>query len=227
MRLFTVIRERWIVIVSIVVVIFELTIWVIRPSPVREWLQSEGSSGELPVTILAEWADGRRAPMTPVGFLTLFHPVELGLLLALLAILSILVILLPPRSLIQRIGSWISNPITSLRLPRISIRVQTAMVLIAVLGLYLGWENVAWRAWRLRDRYRRMAANYALEEARYLRWLKSDESELARIDGRSLVLPDDTLTPAAQAASKAYRRDSLRERSPQLLALSAAYGELK
>jgi hypothetical protein len=227
MRLFTVIRERWIVIVSIVVVIFELTIWVIRPSPVREWLRSEGSSGELPVAILTEWADGRRAPMTPVGFLTLFHPVELGLLLALLTTLSILVILLPPRSRIQRMGSWISKPITSLRFPRISVRVQTAMVLIAVLGLYLGWENVAWRTWRLRDRYRRMAANYALEEARWLESLKRDESELARLDARTLVLPDDTLTPAAQAASRTYRRDSLRQRSAELSALSAAYGELK
>jgi tetratricopeptide (TPR) repeat protein len=227
MHLFTVIRKRWIVIVSIVVVIFELTIWVIRPSPVLEWLRSEGSSGELPVAILAEWADGRRAPMTPVGFLTLFHPVELGVLLALLATLSILVILLPPRSRIQRMGSWISKPITSLRLPRISVRVQTAMVLIAVLGLYLGWENVAWRTWRLRDRYRRLAADYALEEARCLVSLKGIESALVRIDARTLVLPDDTLTPAAQAASKAYLRDSLRQRSAQLSALSASNGELK
>ena len=214
MRLFTVIRARGFVILSIVVIVFELTISVIRPSPVREWLTSEGSSGELPVAILAEWADGRRAPMTPIGFVNLFHPVELGVLLALLATLSILVILLPPRSRIQRMGSWISKPITSLRLPRISVRVRTAMVLIAVLGLYLGWENVAWSTWRLRDRYRRMAANYALEEARYLGWLKRDESVLATIDGRTLVLPDDTLTPAAQAASKAYRRDSLRQLSP-------------
>jgi hypothetical protein len=227
MRLFTMIRERWIVIVSIVVVIFELTIWVIRPSPVREWLRSEGSSGELPVTILAEWADGRRAPMTPIGFLTLFHPVELGVLLALLATLSILVILLLPRSRIARMGPWISKPITSLRLPRISVRVRTAMVLIAVLGLYLGLEIVAWRSWRLSDRYRRQADLYALEEARYLESLKRIESELVRLDARTLVLPDDTLTPAAQAASRAYRRDSLRQRSPQLRALSSAYGELK
>ena len=82
MWLFRVIRERWLVIVSILVVIVGLAIWAMGPSPTREWLRSEGLSHELPVTILAEWAHGRLAPPTPIGFLTLFHPVELGVFLA-------------------------------------------------------------------------------------------------------------------------------------------------
>jgi hypothetical protein len=227
MRLFTVIREQWIVIVLMIAVIFGLAIWAIGPSPTREWLRSEGLSHELPVTILAEWAHGRLAPLTPIGFLTLFHPVELGVFLVLLAALFILVVLLPPRWRIQRIGAWLSKPITSLWPPRISVRVRTAMLLIAVLCLCLAWENIAWKTWRLKERYRLLSADYALKETdsrNYL--LKHFPRDPDKFDWNKLVLPEDALTPAAQNAIRAYERDSTLRGSAHWSALAAAYGVL-
>ena len=130
--------ERWIVFIAIVLVVLGLVIWAVRPSPLSEWLRSEGVSDERPLTALADGFDGRLAPMTPAGFLTLFPPLELAVLLALLASLSILFVLLSPQWRIHRIGFWLAQPITSLRIPRIGVRVRTAMAQIVVVG-FLPW----------------------------------------------------------------------------------------
>ena len=140
---------------------------------------AEGFGHDPPVVVLRDWAVGHLAPMTLIGFLSLFSPAELGVLFTLLAGLTVLVILLSARWRVKWYGSWLTKPIALLRLPRIGVRVRTAMVLIAILGVYLGCETVAWRNWRLGDRYRRVAANYASAEARYRQSLKSVESERA------------------------------------------------
>jgi hypothetical protein len=218
--------RQWIIAVALILVVFGLIVWAIRPSPVSEWLRAEGFSPDPPVTVVEEWTHGRLAPMTPVGFVTLFSPAELGVLLALLAALSVLILGLTPRWGNQGIGSWLSRPILSLRLPRIGLRVRTAMVLIAVFGLYLGWEMATWRKWRLSDRYRRLATQYALKETESRESLKGVESVLAGFDlikwGR-----EDAMTPSAQAAVKAYNRDVYRRGAALFTAQCAAYAELK
>jgi hypothetical protein len=219
--------RQWIIAVALILVVFGLIVWAIRPSPVSEWLRAEGFSFDPPVTVVEEWAHGRLAPMTPVGFVTLFSPAELGVLLALLAALSVLILGLTPRWGNQGIGSWLSRPILSLRLPRIGLRVRTAMVLIAVFGLYLGWEMATWRKWRLSDRYRRLATQYALKETESRESLKGVESVLAGFDLIKWAWQDDAMTPAAQAAVKAYNRDSYRRRAAILTAQCAAFAELK
>jgi hypothetical protein len=218
--------RQWIIAVALILVVFGLIVWAIRPSPVSEWLRAEGFSPDPPVTVVEEWTHGRLAPMTPVGFVTLFSPAELGVLLALLAALSVLILGLTPRWGNQGIGSWLSRPILSLRLPRIGLRVRTAMVLIAVFGLYLGWEMATWRKWRLSDRYRRLATQYALKETESRESLKGVESVLAGFDlikwGR-----EDAMTRSAQAAVKAYNRDVYRRGAAFFTAQCAAYAELK
>ena len=221
--------RRWVVAVSINLVVVGLVIWSIRPSPIIEWLRSEGFAHDPPVSehIIKDWVHGRFAPLTPAGFISLFSPAELGVLLALLAALPILIFVLTPRWRTRRIGSWLTKPIASLRLPRIGVRVRTAMALIAILGLYLGWENVAWRNWRLSDRYRRMAAEYALRESECRGSLKYIERELAGFDMIKWQWPEGAMTPAAEAAVKAYNRDGLRRGAALFTAQCAAYAELK
>ncbi len=219
--------RQWIIAVALILVVFGLIVWAIRPSPVSEWLRAEGFAPDPPLTVVEEWAHGRLAPMTPVGFVTLFSPAELGVLLGLLAALSILILGFTPRWGNQGIGSWLSRPILSLRLPRIGLRVRTAMVLIAVFGLYLGWEMATWRKWRLSDRYRRLATEYALKETESRESLKGVESALAGFETIEWKRLDDARTPAAQAAVKAYNRDSYRRGAALFTAQCAVYAELK
>jgi hypothetical protein len=227
MRLSAMKTRRWIVAVAIILDVIALVIWAVRPSPIREWLVSEGFSHNPPVTVVEEWVHRRFAPLTPVGFVTLFSPAELGMLLALLAALSILIFGLTPRWPNHRFGAWLTRPIASLRVPRIGVRVRTAMALIAILGLYLGWEIVAWRNWRLSDRYRRLAAEYALRESECRGSLKRIERELAGFDMIKWQWSEDAMTPAAQAAVKAYNRDGLRQGAATVTAQCAVYAELK
>jgi hypothetical protein len=101
------------------------------------------------------------------------------------------------------------------------------MVLIAVFGLYLGWEMATWRKWRLSDRYRRLATHYALRETESRESLKRVESALAGFDLIKWAWLKDAMTPAAQAAVKAYNRDSYRRGASLFAAQCAAYAELK
>jgi hypothetical protein len=219
--------KRWIIAIAIILVVFGLVIWAIRPSPVSEWLRAEGFAPDPPFKVVEEWTHGRLAPMTPVGFVSLFSLVELGVLLGLLAALSILILGFTPRRGNQGIGSWLSRPIVSLRLPRIGLRVRTAMMLIAALGLYLGWEMSAWRKWRMSDRYRSLAVLYGLKENECRESLKSVESALAGFETIEWKRLDDARTPAAQAAVKAYNRDGYRRGAALFTAQCAAYAELK
>jgi hypothetical protein len=99
------------------------------------------------------------------------------------------------------------------------------MVLIAVFGLYLGWEMATWRMWRLSERYRRLATEYALKEYQSRELLKGVESVLARFDLIEWVSED--ATPSARAAVKAYNHDVYRRGAALFTAQCAAYAELK
>jgi hypothetical protein len=101
------------------------------------------------------------------------------------------------------------------------------MVLIAVFGLYLGWEMATWRKWRLHDRYRRLATQYTLKEIESREQLKSVESALAGFDLIKWQWSEDAMTRAGQAAIRAYSRDGLRQGAALFTAQSAAYAELK
>jgi tetratricopeptide (TPR) repeat protein len=101
------------------------------------------------------------------------------------------------------------------------------MALIAVLGLYLGWEMAAWKNWRLSDRYRRLAVQYAVQETECRESLKRVQTEIAGLEMIKWQGPEDAMTPAGQAAIKAYNRDGYRRGAAILTAQCAAYAELK
>ena len=62
----------WFVVTSIVAILLALVIWAIRPSPFSEWLGATGLGSGAPLSILEAWCHGRVAPLTPIGFITLF-----------------------------------------------------------------------------------------------------------------------------------------------------------
>jgi tetratricopeptide (TPR) repeat protein len=165
--------------------------------------------------------------MSPVGLFSLFSPIDLGVFLGLLAALGVLVVLLPPQWRDQRFGPWLTGTINPFRLPRMGLRVRTAMVLIAILAIYMGWEIVTWRNWRLSDRYRRIAESYASHEANCRASLKSVERALAGFDSIHWSWPKERMTPAAEAAVINYNRDSYRRGYAHLSELSVAFRELE
>jgi tetratricopeptide (TPR) repeat protein len=220
--------RRWISVMAIVLILLALVIWTIRPAPYFDWLGAEGLANlGTPLSILQTWAKGRLAPMTPVGLITLFPPADLLILAALLTALCVLLVLLPGQWRDQRDGSRWTRPIRLLRLPRIGIRVRTAMALIAILGLDLGWEIVAWRNWRLSEQYRGRAVAYGERVASWRESLKRLERQLAGLDAETSVWPEDSWTPAARAAQRAYSRARLHRGTSHASHLIAAYDELR
>jgi tetratricopeptide (TPR) repeat protein len=219
-------NRRWITLISIFVVAAGLVVWAFRPTPLDQWLRAEGFSHEAPIVVLRDWADGGRAPLTPAGFVNLFSAAELGVVLALMTALAVLVLLLPEHWRLRRLSSWLNRPLSAPGLSRIVTRAWVVMLLIAVVALYLGWEVRAWKRWPLANRYRLLAFKYELEKARCQSVLASLDESLARFDSKPIVLPDDSLTPAAQAAVRTYFRDSCRRSSLDLAERSAIYAEL-
>ena len=60
-------------------------------------------------------------------------------------------------------------------------RMRTALALVAVFGVYIGWEVHAWRTWRLRSDYRRPAAQASIGVDSNLSTLRSIREERAHI----------------------------------------------
>ncbi|MGP0064010.1 MAG: hypothetical protein ACLQGP_10490 [Isosphaeraceae bacterium] len=221
--------SRWILAMAIVLILIALVIWTVRPEPLDQWLGAEGLANHgTPLSILRTWFDGRLAPMTPGGFLTLFPRSELFILIALLASLGILMFLLAAQVRHRRTWAWLTRSIPRLRLLRIGMRVGTTMILIAILGLDLGWEIVAWRNWRLRERYLGLASSYRTSEAANRDSLHRAEIQIARLDADSSMGPEEaSWTPAAQAAVRAFSRDIWHRNAAIATGQAAHYADLK
>jgi tetratricopeptide (TPR) repeat protein len=214
-------------VLSILMVLLVLAIWMTRPPPTEEWLGLAGLGNVRPVNLIGAWIAGRLAPMTPLGFLALFPVLDLGILAALLLALVILFILLADAGRDRGDRTGLNKPITPVRLLPTGMKVWTVLVLIAVIGLELGWEIVAWRSWHWRERYRLRMANYAGDEDRYKGMLKYHESLRARLDSDSSAWDGDTITPAARAADRAWRRDRWRKEYDYYLAAAAMSSQLR
>ena len=222
--------RRWIIAISIVLILLALVIWTIRPSPFYEWMGSaELTNFNNPLSIIREWTNGGHAPMTPTGFMTLFPIFDLLSLLALLGALGILLVLLAGHwRRNQRTGSWLTRSIPLSRLPRIGVRVRTAMVLIAILGLDLGLEIVAWRNWRLRERYQGQAHQFGKSEAFWRDSRHNAEVRLAKVERDTSLGPEmDSWTPAARAAVRAHSHDLWRYQFDHASDRLAFYAELR
>ena len=142
--------------VLVVGVVFVLAMWTVRPAPFLSWFGAVGLGNESPITFLKGWADDRLAPPTPIGLFSLFPAGELVLVVGMIVTLLILLILFRAEWRDQRTLLWSTTAIHPLR-HLLSMRVQTLLIVIAAIGLELGWETVAWRNWRLRQEYRAQA----------------------------------------------------------------------
>ncbi len=218
----------WFVVTSIVAILLALVIWAIRPSPFSEWLGATGLGSGAPLSILEAWCHGRVAPLTPIGFITLFPLSDLLILVALTTALSVLLILVPALWCPQRTGPRLTRPITVFRPPRIRLRVRTALAAIAILGLYLAWEISAWRAWPLRERYRGQVVAYIDRESVCRTFLRRIENELATIDrGAQPPSEIETRSASARAAEVAARHDQLRRDLSYWSEMAGAYTQLR
>ncbi len=221
--------RRWILALSIVMILLALVIWTIRPGPFNEWLGSAWPTNfRTPLSILREWASGGLAPMTPSGFTTLFPIADLLSLLALLVALGILLFLLAAQWRDRWTGSLLTRSIPLFRLPRVGVRVRTAMVLIAILGLGLGLEIVAWRNWKLRVGYLGQAHKFDESEASWRNTRHNYEVRLAKSDADATMGPErDSWTPAARAAARAHDHDLWRYQLDHASGQLAFYAELR
>ncbi|HEX3447805.1 MAG TPA: hypothetical protein VHS97_06100 [Isosphaeraceae bacterium] len=218
------VSRRWTLGLILVCVLFVLTMWTVRPEPVLPWFGMVGLGNETPLTLLRIWAGGHSAPMTPVGLVSLFPAGELVLVISLIVTLLALLILFRAEWHDLGTTSWSTQPIHPLR-HLLGMKVRTLLVVIAVIGLELGWEIVTWRSWGVSEQYRARAGQYAENESRARESLRRVETMLAGRVEMGLGGPDET--PAARSAEKAFRRDELGREHVYYSALIDYLGERK
>ena len=160
--------------------LFAIWVWATRPPRIySDWLGLTDLHSDAPFRRLVAWAAWDDGPRTPSGFLALFDPGELsvaGVLLAALVLLTVL--LLSPREADAPMWRRMSAKVGALR-----FRMRTVVVLLAIIGVYLGWEVHAWRSWRLRSHYRRQAGQASQGVNGNLSTLRSIREERAHIRG--------------------------------------------
>jgi tetratricopeptide (TPR) repeat protein len=227
MRLPRVMTRRWVVVLSLFVVLGLLAIWIFRPGSSAEWLGLDGLGKGNPIAVVRQWAAGGLAPLSPLGFLSLFATHDLLLAGALLTAALILAVMLSAPAREVHRGPWLAQSVGEFRVPRIRIRVRTILVLIAIVGIELGWEIVASRKWRLSEQYFARAHGYRNSLAFAREQLRFNERQLARLDAGDLWWIEDGMTSAARAAEKAYRRDRIREQMSFNAALVGIFDELE
>jgi hypothetical protein len=224
MRRPTTVPRRWTLGLLVVCVLLVLTLWTIRPAPVLLWFGAMGLGNETPLTLLKTWVGNNSAPATLVGLLSLFPAGELVLVGGLIVTMLVLLILFRAEWRDQRTSLWSTKPIHPLR-HLLRMKVRTFLIVIAVIGLELGWEIVAWRNWRVREEYSGRAANYSASESTARESLRRIEKELADRRENDFGLPG--ATPAARAAERAYERDQLEREHAYYSAMVAYHGERK
>jgi hypothetical protein len=160
-----------------------LWIWAVRPPRVySDWLGIPGEPWDAPIVRLFAWASEESAPRTPSGFFSLFEAGELFVGGALLFALILLIVPIAMRIWRGRLGLRLSSPVRIPRAVSVRFRVTTALIAIAIVGLYLGWEINAWRTWRLRSDYLLRASVAGREEDVNRSWLRSREIEVIALE---------------------------------------------
>jgi hypothetical protein len=220
MRLPRVRFTSWIFLIPLLIAadLFALWVWAARPR--RIYLDGLGLGGladEAPFGRIVDWARWQNGPRTPSGLLSLF---ELGDLFfaGVLLFAFVLLVAIPLAARQSESSLWrrLSAPIGWASAVAIRFRVRTALLTIAILGLYLGWEIHAWRTWRLRSAYLAHADQEAAGQTDYLARLRITQSMLSDLMTAPLPLTDYAApepgfyrSKAALLAGRAERRDRL------------------
>lgn len=154
--------------------LFVIWVWATRPPRIySDWLGLGGYRSDAPFSRLVTWAGWNDGPRTPSGFLALFDLGELvfcGVLA--LALILLTLFLLSPREADAPMWRRMSMKVGTLR-----FRMRTLLALIAIIGIYAGWEIQARRIWRLRSDYLRAAAQISLGLESNLSTLRSIREE--------------------------------------------------
>jgi hypothetical protein len=215
--------------------LFALWIWATRPPVIYSYaLGLVGIPEEAPIPRLLVWAAWENGPRTPTGCLALFETGDLffaGVFLSALALL--ILILLALHGTDGPLWRRLSSPISLMKVFVLRFRVRTALAVIAILGLYLGWEIHAWRSWRLRSAYleqRKQAAEQANLTRSQLETFRKALAMLNRPDGSPLT--DISMRDVGYYRSKAARvveevalKDRWEREAAYLSATIAAYAQ--
>ena len=86
--------RRWLLALSLPVLVLAMVFLAVRPSPYGEWLGLAGLNQETPALVIREWANRRRGPRTLLGFLSLFPADDVLIAGALLVAMVIVLVLL-------------------------------------------------------------------------------------------------------------------------------------
>ncbi len=154
--------------------LFAFWVWLKRPPRIySDLLGLDSLRSETPFVRLVNWVDWNDGPRTPSGFLVLFDPGELVFCsVLLLALILLILFLFAPREADAPMWRRMSAKVGALR-----FRMRTALVLVAIIGVYAGWEVHAWRTWRLRSDHRRAASQFSLGVESTLSTLRSMRDE--------------------------------------------------
>jgi hypothetical protein len=161
--------------------LFAFWVWATRPPRIYSGVLGLGDvRSETPFSRVVNWAHWHDGPRTPSGFVLLFDPGELvfcGVLL--LALILLILFLFAPREADAPMWRRLSPKLGALQ-----FRMGIALALIAIIGVYLGWEVHAWRTWRLRSDYQRWSDQASVAVTSNLSTLRSLRNERPYIPGR-------------------------------------------
>ena len=224
----------WLIPVLIAADLAALWIWATRPTRIyTDWLGLPGIPDESPIRRLLAWAHWESGPRTLSGCVYLFEAGELFFGAVFILALIILVMTLLPRRPASPFWRRMSAPFSVARFVAVRYRVRTALVAIAILGLYLGWEIHGWRTWRMRSFYLQRADSASERENQTRAQLQSKQQELAKLmktdDSQLSELSAPNLgfyrSKAAHAADRRANRDRLNREIAYFSARIAAYAE--
>ena len=124
--------------------LFAFWVWATWPPRIYSGLLGLGDiRSEAPFLRIANWANWHDGPRTPSGFVLLFDPGELVFCaVLLLALVLMILFLFAPRE--ADTPMWRRS---SPKFGALQFRMGIALALIAIIGVYLGWEVHAWRTW--------------------------------------------------------------------------------
>jgi tetratricopeptide (TPR) repeat protein len=207
--------------------LFAIWVWATRPPRIySDLLGLTGLGIESPFRRLVAWAAWDDGPRTPSGCLALFDAAELsfsGVLL--LALVFLTLFLLSPRETDGTAWRRISAKVSALQ-----FRLRTTLALLAIIGVYLGWEVHAWRTWGLRSDFRRLAGLASRGVDTDLSDLQSVRKDVQFIRGNERKVASARRgagRSSAAAASDITVEDLKREEMDVLLAKLVAHTELK
>jgi hypothetical protein len=198
--------------------LFALWVWGARPPRIdRDWLGLGDFADESPWARLVDWARWQNGPRTPSGFVSLFGIGELCFA-GVLVFALVLLIAIPVATRWCDGANWrrLSAPTNGASDAVIRFRVRTALVVIAILGLYLGWEVRSWRTWRLRSAYLTRAAQEA----------SGQTDDLARLQVMRALLVDLRKGPLHYNDYDVYERGKFRSKAKYVAEGFATKGRL-